>query len=153
MHHGWVTPAGSRSLPCIMKTERLCIKHSLAARRMESGIRPVTEECNQSAFYYVLQQGPRGRCGPYLTRHSSSCMCVMHACFDFFFRRACMCLDECPHIPLIRYTSALHACMLSNVFRWENVWTTTCGVCHTLMAATALLVIAQRAEAWVKLWM
>lgn len=81
---------------------------------MESGIRPVAEECNQSAFYYVSQQG-RGTLQPlpHTSSHSVT-VCVMHACFD---SGVCVCVFVCARIPLIRYTIALHACMLLDVFR------------------------------------
>lgn len=85
--------------------------------RLERGIRPVTEECNQSDFYYVSQRAT-GQCGSCPTRHSGTVIvCVMHACFEF---QVCMCLDECVHIPLICYTCAMCACVLLNLFEWEN---------------------------------
>lgn len=110
--------------------QRLCIKHSLAAGRMESGIRPVTEECNQSAFYYVLQQG-HGTLRPLLHMSFFPSHCMCDACLALIFGSVCMCLDECVRILLIRYVSVLHAWVLLSVFQWENVWTVVRGVCHT----------------------
>ncbi len=89
---------------------------------MESGLRLVTKECNQSVVYYVSQQGRRTlRALPHMSFHSVT-VCVMHECFDFgvcvcVCLRERVCSDECASIPCIRYMSVLHACMLLNVFQ------------------------------------
>lgn len=111
----WLSHSHRLQIAALHHENRAAVhKTFVGGRRMESGIRPVTEECNQRAFYYVSQRG-HGTLQPLPhTSFHSVIVWVMHACFDF---EVCMCLDECVRIPLICEMSVVHACMLLNVFQ------------------------------------